>query len=85
MTIDPYKKGPFRQVADMEVPLATIHDMLRGLALLAEGMDEDYASVVQRIAWYALDQCRAAEKLRGELFHLTHPNRDHFEKEGWPS
>lgn len=85
MTADLYQQGPFRQVADMEVPLATIHDMLRGLAMLAEGMDEDYAGIVQRMAWYALDQCRTAENLRGELFHLTHPRRGHFEKEGWPS
>lgn len=85
MTGNPYETGPFRHVSDMENPLATVADILKGLALIAETMDEDHGGVVQRMAWLALDQCKAAERLRGELFHLTHPNREHFEKEGWPS
>jgi hypothetical protein len=55
------------------------------MALIAETMDDDYGRVVQRMAWLAIEQCNAAERLRGELFHLTHPRREHFEKEGWSS
>lgn len=85
MSGDPYATGPFRHVSDMENPLATVADILKGLALIAETIDDDHGGVVQRMAWLALDQCNAAERLRGELFRLTHPRREHFEKEGWPS
>lgn len=81
---NPYEKGPFRQVSDMETPLATVADVLKGLALIAETMDEDHAGPVQRLAWFALKQCEAAEEFRCELFRLTHPGREHFENEGWP-
>jgi hypothetical protein len=37
------------------------------------------------LAHLALDKCEEAEKLRGEIFRLTHPRREHFEKEGWPA
>lgn len=85
MTGNPYEAGPFWHVSDMETPLATVADILKGLALIAETMDEDHGGVVQRMAWLALDQCNAAERLRGELFRLTHPSRERFEREGWPS
>jgi hypothetical protein len=81
MTMDPYKSGPFRHVGDMEDPLATIADLLRGIAIIAESLDEDVGSVVQRMAWLGLDQQKAAEKLRGELFHMTHPNPEHLAQE----
>lgn len=85
MSGNPYEAGPFRQVSDMETPLTTVADILHGMALIAETMDDDHGRVVQRMAWLAIEQCNAAERLRGELFHLTHPKREHFEKEGWPS
>lgn len=69
----------------METPLTTVSDILHGIALIAETMDDDHGRVVQRMAWLAIEQCSAAECLRGELFHVTHPKREHFEKEGWPS
>ncbi|MEP9372569.1 hypothetical protein [Mesorhizobium sp. KR1-2] len=85
VSANPYEAGPFRQVSYMESPLAAVGDLLKGLALIAETMDDDHSGVVQRMAWLAIDQCNVAEKLRGELFRLTHPRRDYFEKEGWPA
>lgn len=75
----------FRNVGDMETPLATIRDLVVGLSLIAEALSDDEASAIQRIAWLAKDQCDAVEDLRGNLFRLTHPQREHFEQEGWPS
>lgn len=75
----------FRLVDDMETPLATIHDLLAGIAFIAETLGDEEGSAIQRIAWLGIRECKAAEELRGELFHLTHPRREHFEKEGWPS
>ncbi|KQT04135.1 hypothetical protein [Rhizobium sp. Leaf386] len=82
---NPYEEGPFRQASDMETPLAAVANMLRGMALLAEKLDDDYAGVFQYMAWHALDQCEAAEKMRCEVFRLTHPRRAEFDKGGWPS
>lgn len=79
-----YEDGPFRQVSDMENPLAEAVDLLAGIALIAATLDDEEAGPVQRIAWLATDAVKKAEGLRCELFRLTHPRRDHFEKEGWP-
>lgn len=74
----------FDLICDMEDPLTIIGDLTDALALIAETMDDDRSSIVQRLAWLAKDQRNAAEKLRGDLFRLTHPRREHFEREGWP-
>lgn len=84
MSANPYNEGPFRQVSDMETPLATAVDLLAGIAFIAETIEDDASSAVQRIAWLASAASKQAEAIRGELFRLTHPRRDHFEKEGWP-
>jgi hypothetical protein len=82
--IDLYTKPPFRQVCEMEDHLATINDLLRGLCRIAETLNEDEGAVVMRLGHLAIRECESAENLRGELFRLTHPNRQHFDKEGWP-
>lgn len=85
MSANPYAEGPFRQVSDMESPLATAIDLLAGIAFIAETLDPDEAGPIQRIAGLASGAVKEAEGLRGELFKLTHPRRDYFEKEGWPA
>lgn len=81
---NPYNDGPFRQVSDMEDHLCTIRDMLTGIMSIASTVP-DVGGALDRIAGVALDRCEAAQELRGELFRLTHPRREHFEKVGWPS
>lgn len=76
---------PFRQVVEMEEPMTVILDHALTLASLAETMETDEGRMVQRLAWIIKNHADAAEKLRGELFRLTHPRREHFEHEGWPS
>lgn len=80
----PYEEGPFRQASDMEIPLATVSDLALALSFVADTLDGNEASVVQRLAMLIHESAEAAEKLRCNLFRLTHPRRDHFEKEGWP-
>jgi hypothetical protein len=83
------ERGPcsdaFRCVSDMETALTTIGDMLRGIAMIAETLDEGDGAVVQRMAWLTHEQYREVEKLRGDLWRLTHPDRDRLEREGWSS
>lgn len=85
MSADPYAESPFRQVSDMENPLATAMDLIAGIVFITEALDLDEARPIQRIAWLASSAVKEDEGLRGELFKLTHPRRDHFEKEGWPA
>lgn len=76
---------PYDLICGMEEPLTIIGDLVDAMAFIAETIDGDCSSAVQRLAWLAKDQRDAAEKLRGDLFRLTHPRREHFEREGWPS
>jgi hypothetical protein len=46
--------------------------------------DEKLGAVLMRLGNLIEDYCEALEGRRGELFKLLHPNRGHFEKEGWP-
>ena len=75
----------FDLVTGMERPVDEARIFAKALSMIAETIDTDDGSVVQLLAWSIMDRCDRIEKNRGELFHLTHPNRDHFEKVGWPS
>ena len=46
--------------------------------------DDKLGAVMIRLGNLIGDHCGALDERRGELFRLLHPNRDHFEKEGWP-
>jgi hypothetical protein len=46
--------------------------------------DEKLGAVLMRLGWHIADYCETLEERRGELFRLLHPNREHFEREGWP-
>ncbi|TPK42652.1 MULTISPECIES: hypothetical protein [unclassified Mesorhizobium] len=74
----------FNAVSNMEKPLSVARDLAAALAMVAETMSSDEGSVVQRLAWLAEENIAAAEALRCDLFRLTHPSREHFEKAGWP-
>ena len=81
---DQVEAASFLLVSDQEAPLTAIRDFAKCLAFIAETMDSDTGTVVQRLAWTILDETEKAEKVRGELFRVTHPRRDHFERYGWP-
>lgn len=76
----------YERVCGMENPLTIARDIVVALSMIAETLGEGgEGAVVQTLACMAKDQIDAAETMRGDLFRLTHPRRDHFEKEGWPS
>ena len=73
--------------------VTSMEDGLRDASVLADGVailavdsieDEKLGAVLMRLGNLIEDYCEALEERRGELFKLLHPNRDHFEKEGWP-
>ena len=83
--VDFYTQPPFRQVCDMEDHLATIDDLLLGILYMSAELDNDQGKIISRLAGICQEKYKKAEELRCELFRLTHPNRQHFEKEGWPA
>jgi hypothetical protein len=66
----------------MEKPIWTIHDLLTAIGLIAPELEgDDAVGALQRIVFLAQDAWKAAEEMRGQLFHLNHPRREEFAKE----
>jgi hypothetical protein len=87
MTRDVIKEA-FETVTSMEGDLEQARILSDGVAILAVDSvlthDEALGAVLMRLAWAIRDNCKALEERRDELFKLLHPNRETFEKEGWP-
>jgi hypothetical protein len=81
--LHPYIYGPFSKVSDMEDPLDVIRHLLLAISHIAEDMGNE-GIAINKITVVSLDQCDAIDVLRRELWKLTHPRREHFEKAGWP-
>jgi hypothetical protein len=74
----------FRHACSIERPLTGIRHFLDAIALITEAMEEPQAGAVNVIIHAALDHVRDAEAVHLSLFRLTHPDRERFEREGWP-
>jgi hypothetical protein len=46
--------------------------------------DDHAAAPIQRLGWEIKNRIALAEEKRGKLFQMTHPDRERFEREGWP-
>ena len=64
---------PLDYVCDMEEPLAEIHDLLGGLLILGQGLN-DGSGAVCTISDIAREKCERVQRLRERLFHDLHPN-----------
>jgi hypothetical protein len=87
MTAD-FIKEAFEVVTSMEDGLEEARISADGISILATDAlhdDEQLGAVFIQLARLIAGHCKALEERRGELFRLLHPNRDHFEKEGWPA
>ena len=71
-------------VNSLERPLTAIGHFLDAIALITEAMEEPQAGAVNIIIHCALEHVRDAEAEHQSLFRLTHPDRERFEREGWP-
>ncbi|MER8979283.1 hypothetical protein [Mesorhizobium sp. M0870] len=74
----------FDVVTSMEDGISTAKDFASLLAMAAEALSGEESSAVQTIAWAIRDHLVAIEEQRGTLFRLIHPNREAFDKTGWP-
>ncbi|MGX5846916.1 hypothetical protein ACWGTO_07540 [Mesorhizobium sp. PL10] len=62
---------PFQEACELEEPLTTATDLMKALAFIAETLGPDVSSVVQRLAWMAIEQIGAAEECRSRLCQIT--------------
>lgn len=85
MNANPEAGPEFQHVCDMETSLRTATDVLRALTRIAETLDDEDGAIVQQLSWLAIRECEKVEALRGDLFKLTHPQRAHFDRVGWPA
>ena len=71
-------------VNNLEHPVTSIRHFLDAIALISEVMEEPHACAVNTIVHTALDHLRKVEAEHLILFRLTHPDRERFDREGWP-
>jgi hypothetical protein len=83
-----YNSGTFGLVSGIEERLAGIERMARVIHIItiAEDVwnDSRDALAIQEVLGVLDEHCKAIEAARIELFRITHPDREHFEKLGWP-
>ena len=79
------RTAAFDAVSNMESPLVYLEDLCRAVLIMASDGEGEEAGVICSLMGLAIDRCKTVEKLRCELFKLTHARRDHFEKVGWPA
>jgi hypothetical protein len=72
-------------ICDMEEPLIAVKDFARLIAGFVATMgDSNDGAAVQAAAYHIVDLAEAVEERRGKAFRLLHPNREHFDRVGWP-
>ena len=52
--------------------------------MISEAMEEPAASAVNVIVHTTLEHVTEADEAYAELFKLSHPDRERFERDGWP-
>jgi hypothetical protein len=69
----------------MEVPLRGIRNFAGALDRIAQTLgDGNGALIVQEIALTIQARVDELDNIHGYFFRLHHPNRERFERDGWP-
>jgi hypothetical protein len=71
-------------VTSLEQPLTRARHFLDAIALITEAMEEPHAGAVNIIVHTALEHVTEADDAYAALFKLSHPDRERFDREGWP-
>jgi hypothetical protein len=75
----------FNIACKMERPLVGIRTYASALARVAETLDDDDGVIVQRLAVSIREHAEEMDNIHEYFFRLNHPDRERFEREGWPS
>jgi hypothetical protein len=78
-------EATFSHVGAIGEQLSDVHRLLDALALLTETMEEPHAGAANVIVWTTIDHLREIDLHHTALFRLNHPDRDFFERVGWPT
>jgi hypothetical protein len=75
----------FDRASDMEDPLRKIRTLAIALDRIAQTLDdENGALIVQQLGWTILEYVEELDDIHGYFHRLHHPDRERFEREGWP-
>ena len=78
-------KDAFSYASDMEQPLEGIRNFALALDRIAQTLaDGNGAAIVQELALTIQARVEELEKTHEYFFQLHHPDRERFEREGWP-
>jgi hypothetical protein len=84
--IVPEKDDAFDQACDMERPLEAIRNFALALDRIAQTLEDgNAAAIVQELGLTIQARVQELDKTHEYFFQLHHPNRDRFERDGWPT
>jgi|SRR5258708_30716067 hypothetical protein len=83
--IVPEKDDAFRRACDMEDPLVGIENFARALGRVAQTLADGDGVIVLHLAQSIRTLVQELEKPHEYFFRLHHPDRERFEREGWPT
>jgi hypothetical protein len=80
------EKDAYRHACAMEDPLQRIRNFTAALARLAPTIDDEQAAaIMQQLTAAIRESLDQLDDIHGHFFRLHHPDRERFEREGWPS
>jgi hypothetical protein len=71
-------------ICHVGMPIDKLRNLINAVALITETLDEPQAGAVNVIVYAALEQVAEMDTAYIALFRLSHPDRERFEREGWP-
>jgi hypothetical protein len=54
------------------------------LPIASETIDEPHGGAINEMVWTMQDKMKELQREYSTLFKLTHPDRERFERDGWP-
>jgi hypothetical protein len=80
------QKDAYSRACDMGQPIERIRNFTAALARLAPTIDDGgAASIMQELTLAIQESLGEVDESYGFFFKLHHPDRERFEREGWPS
>jgi hypothetical protein len=80
------KNDAFSRACGMEDPLRSIRNFAGALDRIAQTLSDDNgALIVQEIAMTILARVQELDETHGYFCRLHHPDRERFERDGWPT
>ena len=81
----PSTQNPFSHACAMEDPLCRIRNLTGALARIAGTLDGQSGAIVQELTLAIGEPLDKVDEIHGFFFRLHHPDREQFERTGWPS